>query len=281
MEKVLKIATRGSNLALVQFDIISSILRDNGIGAEKFIVKSYGDIDSKNPLYEAKEQGIFVKRLNDKILEGEVVAAVHSAKDIPYEIDPYLEISYFSARGDVRDCFVGNDSLFNFSGTVGSSSIRRQMFLKLFNRELRFQNVRGNIETRIRKWQAGEVQSLVIAKVALDRLGLNLPGEAIPEKICPPGPNQGFIAVVTKKNSWESKFFKKIQEKKALWEASVERETVGRLELGCSSAISIRGNFRERTINFSFANEDRRYDLSFNEKIDQPRIKRMKEIIYG
>lgn len=281
MQKILKVATRGSPLALMQFDLISRVLNQNGMRTESYVVKSKGDTDSKIPLYETKERGTFVKKLNDKILEGEVSAAVHSAKDIPYSIDEELEISYFSERGDPRDYFVSETSLLDFSGTVGSSSKRREAFLLLYNKRLQFQNLRGNIETRVKKWRGGEVKATVIAKVALDRLNLKLPGEVISEKICPPDPNQGFIAVVTRKGSSESKSFKKIQQNESLWEASVEREAIGKLNAGCSSAIGILGNFKRKEISISYANKETRYDFSFFNKVTEEDFERIRGVIDG
>jgi len=281
MERGMRIATRGSKLALAQADIISSLLRDNGILAEKITVKSQGDVDVRSPIYESKEQGVFVRKLNEKVIDGYADAAVHSAKDIPYEIDPDLEVSFFSKRGDPRDFFVGKKSISQFSGTVGSSSIRRMMFLRLYNNKLIFENIRGNVETRIRKWSDGEVGALVLAKVALDRLMLTPEGEVIPESVCPPDPNQGFIAVVTRKNSSEGMLFRKMQDPEALWEASTERELVGELQLGCSRAVSIRAAFPTKTISFSYANEEKRYDLHFKQSVDRSALNRIREIIDG
>ncbi len=279
MERAIKIATRGSKLALKQFEIISKELESAGFRAEPVIVQSHAEHDAETPLYLMKEQGVFVKRLNDKILEGKVDAAVHSAKDIPSEIDPGLAISYFSKRADPRDYFVSSSDISLFSGTVGSSSIRRKEFLSIFNRNLRFENIRGNIDTRIRKWEEGKVGALVVAKAALDRLGLIPPGMPIPEEICPPDPNQGFIAVVTTKGSELEKRMRKVQDSQALWEATAERELTVRLHSGCSQAISIRAEYKGRAIKFAFAKEGRRFDLIFKGKVEESEVKKMRDLI--
>lgn len=279
MERLVTIATRGSTLALVQFEMVAERLRQMGIRCEKIIVKSQGELDIETPLYQQKEQGIFVRKLNDKIEEGVADAAIHSAKDIPSEISPRLTISYFSERGDPRDYFVARGNLSNFDGTVGTSSIRRKMFLSLYNRNLAFQNLRGNIETRLRKWERGQVDSLVVAKVALDRLGKTPPGEVIPEEICPPDPNQGFIAVVTSRGNWIETLFNGIQEDGPLWEASSEREVMRELNIGCNVAASIRANFSDRTIRFSYANEEKRYDFSFRGTLDGADLVKLRLLI--
>lgn len=279
MEGALRIATRGSRLALKQYGIISNVLEVHGIGTRPVVVESHGEEDRKTALYEMKEQGIFVKRLNDRILEGEVDLAVHSAKDIPNEIDPKLTIAYFSERADPRDFFIARKDFQSFSGTVGSSSIRRRVFLSLSNKRLQFVNTRGNVDTRIRKWEDGEVGGLVIAKAALDRLGLRPPGQALSEELCPPDPNQGFIAIVCEGGSQIEGALRKIQGEEALWEASRERELVRKLELGCNIAASIRGIHSEKKIHFSFANEDRRFDLTFPGEVSGSDIRKMRDIV--
>ncbi|MGC8562560.1 MAG: hydroxymethylbilane synthase [Thermoplasmata archaeon] len=279
MESSLRIATRGSKLALIQYDILSNILQSHGIVCRAVEIKSHGENDTHTPLYKMNEQGVFVKRLNEAILEGKVDAAVHSAKDIPNDIGPELEISYYSQRADPRDYFVSNVTISNFFGTVGSSSIRRRMFLALHNKGLKFIDMRGNIDSRIRKWANGEVGSIVVAKAALDRMGITPPGEVISEEICPPDPNQGFIAVVTKRGSEIGQVLKGIQDKNALWEASRERDLMVRLELGCNLATSIRAIRSQGIVKFAYANEDRRFDLSFKDTIEESDIKKMRDIL--
>ncbi len=279
MEGALRIATRGSRLALKQYEIVSKVLEIHSIETRPILVESHGEEDRKTALYEMKEQGIFVKRLNDRILEGEVDVAVHSAKDIPNDIDPKLTIAFFSDRADPRDFFIARKDFQFFSGTVGSSSIRRKVFLSLSNKRLQFINTRGNVDTRIRKWENGEVGSLVIAKAALDRLGLRPPGQTLSEEMCPPDPNQGFIAMVCEKGTHIENVLRKIQGNESLWEASRERELVAKLELGCNIAVSIRGVHSEKKVNFSFANEERRFDLTFPGEISDSDVRKMRDII--
>lgn len=275
----MRVATRGSSLALRQFEIISKTLEPHGLVIEPALVESHGERDATTPLYSMREQGIFVRMLNDRILEGEVVAAVHSAKDIPNEIDPKLNISFFSERADPRDYFVSRASLRYFSGTVGSSSIRRRRFLSLHNGRLDFVNVRGNIDTRIRKWEHGDVDSIVVAKAALDRLGISPQGEVISEDVCPPDPNQGFIAVVTERGSKLDGQLRKIQGRASLWEASRERDLMVRLGLGCNLAASIRAVYSESIVKFAYANDEERFDFSFSKEIEEPDIKKLRDVL--
>lgn len=279
MEGILKIATRGSRLALKQYEIISKELEMHGVKSEPVVVKPYGERDTKSPLYEMKEQGVFVRALNDQVLEGRVEAAVHSAKDLPTEIDPGLNISYFSRRADPRDYFVSRASIDDFKGTVGSSSMRRKVFLGLYSKGMRFENIRGNVDTRVMKWEKGDFDSIVVAKAALDRLELSPPGQAISETICPPDPNQGFIAVVTKRGSKIENTFRKIQDQESLWEASRERNLMVRLQLGCNTAASIRAVYSYKVVKFAYANEEGRFDYSFNGEIEESSIRKLRDIV--
>ncbi len=279
MERKIRIVTRGSNLALKQVDIVGNVFAAAGINYEKIIVRSSGDKDLKTPIYETKEPGLFVKVLNQVITDGEADLAVHSAKDIPNEIDQALSIPYYSERGSINDYFVSKVPLSDFSGTVGGSSVRRKRFLSLMNRSITFVNVRGNIETRLRKWERGEADSLVMAKVALDRLGIAVQGEVIDEDLLPPAPNQGFIAVVSRKGSEVEKMLKELADPKSLWEAETERKLMGDLNLGCDLAVSINANYESRTVKFSYASEDRRYDYVFHDYPDKSGLAKLRDVL--
>lgn len=279
METVLKVATRGSKLALRQYDIISEILESHGLKCMPVETESHGEQDAGSPLYSMKEQGIFVKKLNNRILEGEADIAVHSAKDIPNEIDERLTISYFSRRADPRDYLISRFPLDGLKGTVGSSSIRRRRFLSLANRNLNFVNLRGNINTRIDRWESGKFDSIVVAKAALDRLGLSPPGEVLSEEICPPDPNQGFIAIVAEKGSEIDRKLREMQDAESLWEASRERDLMRKLQLGCSIAVSVRALYVRKVVKFAYASEENRFDLTLKGEIGPSEIRKMRDVI--
>ncbi|MEM2056413.1 MAG: hypothetical protein QXS30_02155, partial [Thermoplasmatales archaeon] len=124
-----------------------------------------------------------------------------------------------------------------------------------------------------------EVDSLVVAKVALDRLGLSIPGSPISTDICPPDPNQGFVAVVSQKGSTISKILSSMQDPRVRWEAETEREIMKKLGLGCDVAVSVFANYDLKKIYFSYANEDSRFDLSFDEMVETKDILKMRDII--
>ncbi|MCW6169381.1 MAG: hydroxymethylbilane synthase [Thermoplasmatales archaeon] len=267
MQKV-RIITRGSDLALRQTSEISRALEGASIGVEVLTTKSIGDINNSSPIYDMGSDGVFVSSLNKAVLDEEADIAVHSAKDMPSFIDPGLDVIYFSKRGDPHDFFVSKTPLNEFRGTIGTSSVRRKSYISLLAKDVKFSVIRGNINTRINKCLSGEYDATVVAKVALDRLGLNPPGFVFSERDLPPDPNQGFIAVVARKGDPIADFFKKIQDPVSLWEASAERRVLRELGLGCNFPVSLRGKFPDKKMYFSAVIDDSRadMDLDFSEE---------------
>jgi len=259
MQKV-RIATRGSDLAILQARAISRLFTESSIESEIITTKTLGDIDHTTPIYSMNGNGVFVSSLNMAILDGEADLAVHSAKDMPSSTDSGLEIAYYSERGDPRDYFVSNVPIHDFRGTIGTSSVRRKAFISLLNTNINFTSIRGNIQTRIDKFNSGVVDATVVAKVALDRLHIEPRGYVFSEEEVPPDPNQGFIAVVSRKESPFARFLRKFQSEVSLWEASSERLIMSALGLGCDSPISIRAKFETKTVNFSTVIDKLRVD---------------------
>ena len=264
----IRIITRGSELALRQTDEISGILKSASFTVDVLTTKSIGDINDSSPISDIGSDGVFVSSLNKALLGEEADIAVHSAKDMPSFLDPDLSVVFFSQRGDPRDFFVSNIPLNKFTGTIGTSSVRRKSYISLLTKGVKFSVIRGNINTRINKCLSGEYDATVVAKVALDRLGLNPPGFVFSEHDIPPDPNQGFIAVVARKGDPIAGFFEKIQEPTSLWEASSERRVLMELGLGCNSPVSLRGKFPEKKVYFSTVIDDSRFDmvLDFSEE---------------
>ncbi len=260
MHKV-RIATRGSDLALTQSETIASLFLDSGIETSVVTTKSLGDNDRTTPLYSMAGDGVFVSSLNKAVLDGEADLAVHSAKDMPSKLDPDLEVAFYSRRGDPRDYFISSIPIRDFRGIIGTSSIRRKTFISLLNRSVKFTTIRGNIQTRIEKLHEGGVDATVVAKVALDRLGIKPPGFIFSEIELPPDPNQGFIAVISRKGSNLIDFLRKFQDEASLWEASSERLIMAELGLGCSSPVSIRATYDTRKVHFSTVVSGSRVDL--------------------
>ena len=208
----LKLGTRGSQLALWQARAVAARLEQLGHAVEIAIVKTGGDRLQDAPLSEAGGKRLFVKDLEDALLGGHVDLAVHSAKDLPADVPDGLAIAAALPREDPRDAIVlpaaaGVSSLSavlaGFSDahprTVATSSVRRIAQLTPLMPGARFVPVRGNVDTRLRKLDAGEFDALVLACAGLRRLGLAPRiSAALPVERCVPAPGQGIVIVQTR-----------------------------------------------------------------------------------
>jgi hydroxymethylbilane synthase len=188
----LRVATRGSELARRQTDLVLARL---AIDAEIVVVTTTGDQRTDTPIHTLGGAGVFVKEVQDAVLDGRADVAVHSAKDLPAVTPPGLALAAIPERGDPRDALVGAslDAL-PTGARVGTGSVRRRAQLAHQRDDLTFGELRGNIGTRLEK--SVQFDAIVIAAVALDRLGL---AARIAERLDPalmlPQVGQGAIAV--------------------------------------------------------------------------------------
>jgi len=188
----LRVATRGSALARWQAERIVELL---GVEAEYVIVSTRGDERRDVPIHAMGGTGVFVKEVEQAVLDGRADVAVHSAKDLPAETSPELVLAALPERGDARDALVGRplDEI-PTGGRVGTGSVRRRAQLAALRPDLGFAELRGNIPTRLEK--AAGFDAVVLAAAALDRLGL---ADRIAERVDPsvvlPQVGQGALAV--------------------------------------------------------------------------------------
>lgn len=197
-----RIGARGSKLSLWQANHIADRLRAAYPGLSVSI-KTYltsGDKFLDAPLARIGGKGLFTKEIETAILSGEVDLAVHSLKDMPAELPPGLALAAVTERIDPDDAFVSN-TYANLSdlpsgATVGTSSLRRRAQLLAYRPDLRIENVRGNVDTRLSKLDNGDYDAIILAVAGLKRLGL---GERItqvlPREICLPAVGQGVLAI--------------------------------------------------------------------------------------
>jgi hydroxymethylbilane synthase len=196
--RILRIGTRGSMLAKWQAESIrKKLFAATGVEAEIVIIKTSGDRMQQAPLTQIGGKGIFIKELEDALLEETIDLAVHSVKDVPTDIPSRLMFPAVCRRDDVRDCLVGS-TLANLrhGARVGTSSLRRQAQFRHLRPDLDLRDLRGNVDTRLRKVESGEYEAVVVAKAGLDRLGLSQRiSEVLSPEICLPAVGQGAIAV--------------------------------------------------------------------------------------
>lgn len=237
----ISLGTRSSQLALIQTEMVRKELERIGVESSLSKHVSQGDKNLKKALYEMKGVGVFVRELNDEILRGNVQAAVHSAKDVPSKISDSLEISAVLKRGPYNDVLVSEESLGSIKtgSVIGTSSIRRLKELATVRPDLKTGNVRGNIQTRLSKLSNGEFDGIIIAQAAIERLSIPTKSYALNERIFVPAPNQGIIAVISKKDSEASDILREIDDADTRTNMEIERRIIEELNLGCSTPVGI------------------------------------------
>jgi hydroxymethylbilane synthase len=196
--RILRIGTRGSLLAKWQAESIRKrLFAAAGVEAEIVIIKTAGDKMQQAPLTQIGGKGIFIKELEEALLEESIDLAVHSVKDIPTDTPSRLMFPAVCRRDDVRDCLVGS-TLANLrqGARVGTSSLRRQAQVLHIRPDLDIRDLRGNVDTRLRKVESGEYDAILLAKAGLDRLGVSQRiSEILSPEVCMPAVGQGAIAV--------------------------------------------------------------------------------------
>src|SRR5215467_7082605 len=170
----LRIGSRGSQLALWQAHHISDLLRARGHTVEIEIIKTTGDKITDVALAQVGTKGMFTKEIEEALLESRVDLAVHSLKDLPTELASGFEIAAVTQRENPRDVFCSRkyDSIDDLpqGARVGTSSLRRQAQLKAVRPDLEIYPLRGNVDTRLRKLEAGEYDAVILAAAGLNRL---------------------------------------------------------------------------------------------------------------
>jgi hydroxymethylbilane synthase len=206
-----RIGTRGSTLALWQANHVKKLLEAGGtVQAEIITIKTSGDQDQESSISQIGTRGVFIKELEEALLDKRIDLAVHSMKDVPTEIPEGLTITAILKRDEVRDCLVckfGHKlAKLPRSAKVGTSSVRRRAQLLRNRPDLDIRELRGNIDTRLRKLDDCEYHAIVLAKAGLDRLGLGWrSAEVLTTEVMLPAVGQGALGIETRADDEESK----------------------------------------------------------------------------
>lgn len=199
MASLIRIATRESPLALWQAEHVQARLRElhTGYAFDLLGMTTRGDQILDRTLSKVGGKGLFIKELETALLEGRARLAVHSFKDVPMVLAPEFRIAAVMAREDPRDAVVGTAlATLPAGGRVGTSSLRRELMLRMKFPQLTVLPVRGNVGTRLRKLDAGDFDALVMAAAGLKRLGLaERVREVLPTSVSLPAPGQGALAI--------------------------------------------------------------------------------------
>lgn len=203
---LIRIGSRGSQLALWQANHIATILRGHGHTVDIEVIRTTGD-RMQQPGFVAPAsldgKGIFIKEIEDALAQGRIDLAVHSLKDLPTTLDPRFTLAAIPPRADARDAFVCEPfwalHTLPHAGRIGTTSPRRRAQLLALRPDLRFVELRGNIDTRLRKLEEGQCDALVLACAGLDRIGR---AESVHQRFAldelTPAPGQGALALETR-----------------------------------------------------------------------------------
>jgi hydroxymethylbilane synthase len=240
----LRIGTRGSLLAKWQAESVrKQFFAVAGVEAEIIIIKTAGDKMQLAPLTQIGGKGIFIKELEEALLDESIDLAVHSVKDIPTETPSRLSFPAVCRRDDVRDCLISanGSTLANLrrGARVGTSSLRRQAQLLHIRPDLDIRELRGNVDTRLRKVGDGEYDAIVLAKAGLDRLGWS---QRIAETFAPdvfmPAVGQGAVAVEARLGDNEAAdLLAKLDDAETRSAIIAERALLKALQGGCQVPI--------------------------------------------
>jgi len=238
----IRIGTRKSKLAMAQTMWVAEKIKEAFPEVEIEIVKitTKGDKILSSPLSKIGDKGLFTKEIEEAMLRNEIDMAVHSLKDVPSVLPDGLELVAFSEREDPRDALICRSSWTLFTipegAVVGTSSLRRKALLKHYRKDLVIKDLRGNVDTRLKKLKEGQFDCIILAYAGLKRLGLESePCEVISEDVFIPSVSQGILGIEARKDDEE---IRNVVRKAVNCETSeicavLERSFLRTLEGGC------------------------------------------------
>ena len=247
-----RIGTRGSPLALWQARWTATALQHHhaALQTEIVVIRTAGDRNRHDPLPQIGGKGLFVKDIEEALLRGEIEVAVHSMKDMPTDLPDGLHVSVVPRRAEVRDAFAGKDGrrLSQIDGPwrIGTGSLRRQAQLRAFSDALQVCDLRGNVDTRLRKLRQGDVDGVVLAAAGLERLGLESEiTELLPIDLMLPAAGQGALALETAIGHWVDDLLAPLNDPATAAAVTAERAVLQHLGGGCSVPIAVLGQCRD------------------------------------
>ena len=257
---ILRIGSRGSPLALIQArEVLRRLSAACGFPAEQIeikVIRTTGDAIQDRPLTEAGGKGLFTKEIEEALLAGGIDLAVHSSKDMPTVLPPGLVLSAFLPREDARDAFIGRTARtlgdLPTGAVVGTASLRRQALVKRLRPDLAIVPLRGNVETRLRKLEAGDAHATILAVAGLKRLGLLSASTAILEiDEFLPAVGQGAIGIETRAADEATRaLIAKINDPDTSTALAVERAFLAELDGSCRTPIGGHARVADGVVRF-------------------------------
>ena len=241
MELIL--ATRKSALAQTQTKRVMKLLKEkSGVDSKKFLVVTEGDKRLDVSLNKIGGKGLFTKEIEIALLENKAHAAIHSMKDVPYEMGKHFELIAMPEREDVRDVLVCRNGLrleeLKKGAIIGTSSIRRAAQIKNIRNDLNIVPIRGNVGTRLEKMKNEGMDGIILAAAGLKRLGMeDIITEYLNPEIFVPAVSQGALGIECLKNGEYNKYFRELDNKDVRVTVEAERSFMRELNGGCHSLI--------------------------------------------
>jgi len=259
MPQTIRIATRKSPLALWQAEFVKARLLENypQLTVQLVPMTTRGDVLLDTPLAKVGGKGLFVKELELAMLEDRADIAVHSMKDVPMEFPEGLGLAVICEREDPLDAFVSNHYIelaqLPAGAVVGTSSLRRQCQIRAHFPELKIRDLRGNVNTRLAKLDAGEYDAIVLASAGLIRLEMEQRiASRLPAELCLPAGGQGAVGIECRLDDQATiDLLKSLEHRQTRVRVTAERALNRRLQGGCQVPIACYAELNETTNSLS------------------------------
>src|SRR3989338_7829113 len=255
MKKII-IGARGSRLSIIQAKEIISLLKKKTAGYT-FSLKKIVTSGDKNKAWRRNDRGIFVKEIEEALLSGKIDLAVHSAKDLPTEIPSGLRLAGITKRESPYDCVIFREktsfSRLKKGALIGTGSPRRKSQLLRLRPDLKIKNLRGNLDTRIKKLENGEFDAIIAAVAGIKRLGYkNLSLECLPPEIMLPAAGQGALGIeIRTKDKIAENFAKIITDLNTLRCVTPERPFLKKAGAGCRLPVGALAQIKNHRLFFA------------------------------
>ena len=239
------IATRKSKLAQVQTERVMELIKEtSNINSKKLLVVTEGDKRLDVTLDKIGGKGLFVKEIEYALLNGEAHAAVHSMKDVPFQLPEGFELIAIPEREDIRDVFVSRNNIhfeeLKEGAIIGTSSIRRAAMLKEIRKDIKIVPIRGNVQTRLEKMKNENMDGIILASAGLKRLNMEeIITDYFDSKEFLPAIGQGALGIEALIDGEYNSILRKLDNKNVRISVEAERSFMKKLNGGCHSVIGV------------------------------------------
>ncbi len=274
MSQTIKLGTRPSPLALIQAEQVKTRLLDQFPSLDVVIVpiKTEGDKNQSTPLNQLGGKGVFIKTLEEHILNHTIDAAVHSFKDITASISNQTQLATFLHPESIEDCVFFKDNSYSSlnqlpaGARIGSSSLRRKTYLNTYFPDLVLKDIRGNVETRLEKCKKGQYDAVILSKAGVIRLGIDEPFETLDKTRFVPAPGQGVVTVQLHNQSKFKSYFKAISNSSQTVISTLEFLFLQTLCFNCNEPLGLCITIQHHTIKIHVKWVDKTHNM-LQEKI--------------